>query len=238
MTRERRRALAVLLASAVACPALAGSLTLPGAGSEPAPPWRFAGLPKQTLPKTDFSVVEVDGTRVLKVESAGSYGNLVHPVSSPARTLSWRWRLDRALDRADLRSKEGDDAALKVCALFDLDLDALSYWDRATLRLARGLSGEALPAATLCYVWDSALPAGTVLPNAYTGRMRWIVLRGTGAASGRWAAERRDLLVDFRRAFGDEADAMPALVGIVVGADADNTGGRALGFVADPVLAP
>lgn len=211
-------------------------LTGAGAGAEPPLPWRVVGLPQQTLPLTRFAVVDLDGRRALRVESIGAYGNLVHPVDGGVGTLSWQWRVDRSVVGADLRLKSGDDTALKVCAMFDLPLDALPFWERQKLRLARSLSGEALPAATLCYVWDPSLPAGTLLPNAYTARLRWLVLQGQGRALGAWQAERRDLQADFRRAFGDEAKTLPPLTAIVVGADADNTGGRSLGFVADLAL--
>lgn len=217
----------------------AGALSPVGPGPEPAAPWRFVGLPDQKLPKTRFSVAEVDGRRALRIESAGSYGNLVHPLDGEGGTqLRWSWRVDRALPAADLRSKAGDDTALKVCAMYDLPLEALPFWERQKMRLARGVSGEALPAATLCYVWDPALPAGTVLPNAYTGRLRWMVLRGTGSATGAWQTEQRDLRADFLRVFGDDAKTVPPLTALVIGADADNTGGQALGFLADLVLTP
>jgi hypothetical protein len=122
--------------------------------------------------------------------------------------------------------------------MYDLPLDALPFWERQKMRLARSLSGEALPAATLCYVWDPTLPAGTLLPNAYTPRLRWIVLRGQGEALGTWQEERRDLRADFLRAFGDEAREPPPLAALAVGADADNTGGRSIGRVTEPRLLP
>jgi hypothetical protein len=200
--------------------------------------WRVVGLPQQSFPLTRYSMVTLDGAPALRIDAEGSYGNLVHAVPGGGRHLSWRWRVERPLAAADLRRKEGDDTALKVCALFDLPLDALPFWERQKMRLARRVSGEELPAATLCYVWDGALPAGTLLPNAYTPRLRWIVLQGAGAPLATWRQEQRDLHADFRRAFGDEAQAVPPLQAIAVGADADNTGGRSQAFVADLLLAP
>lgn len=196
--------------------------------------WRPVGLPKQTLPATRFTP---EG-EAMQVEAEGSYGNLVRESPGSGRTLAWRWRLDRPLAAADLRTKAGDDAALKVCALFDLPLAALPFWERQKLRLARTLSGEDLPAAVLCYVWDPALPAGTLLPNAYTPRLRWIVLRGQGEPLATWRDERRDLAADFARAFGDESPVLPPLKALAVGADADNTGGRSLGRLTEPRLRP
>lgn len=213
-------------------PALLAPLAADGA---PPPPWRVAGLPDQPMPLTRFAVVTLEGRHALRIDAEASYGNLVHPVSGGTH-LSWRWRLEQPIAGADLRRKEGDDAALKVCAMFDLPLDALPFWERQKMRIARAAAGEALPAATLCYVWDPALPAGTVLPNAYTPRLRWLVLQGRGSALGAWQAEARDLQADFRRVFDDTAPPVPPLAAIAVGADADNTGGRSLGFVADLAL--
>jgi hypothetical protein len=203
-------------------------------------PWRVVGLPKQDFPLTRFTAETVDGRAAVRIEAERSYGNLVHPVEPPdgGRTLSWTWRLDTPITGADLRRKAGDDAALKVCALFDLPLEALGMIESAKMRMARAVSGEWLPAATLCYVWDPALPVGTLLPNAHSPRLRWIVARGAGTPLGGWQAETRDLHADFLRAFGDEAREVPPLKAIALGADADNTGGRSLGFVAAPALRP
>jgi hypothetical protein len=77
-------------------------------------------------------------------------------------------------------------------------------------------------------VWEPSWPRGSLVPNAYTKRVRFITLDG---ASGRWYDERHDLARDFLRAFGDEAAEVPPLRAVLVGADADNTGGRSVGWV-------
>lgn len=232
--RRYRLAVACAALAAVACPA--GPVAAPvGLAPLGTPPWHEAGLPRQTLPATRFARVTLDGRAALRIESDGGYGNLVHPVQGGA-TLAWDWRLERPVAGADLRRKAGDDAALKVCAMVDLPLSALSLLERLQMRLARSVAGQHLPAATLCYVWDPALAPGTVLPNAYTTRLRWMVLRGQGSPLAQWQTERRDLWEDFQRAFGEPAPAGSPLVAVAVGADADNTGGHSLGYVADLVL--
>lgn len=202
--------------------------------------WQVVGLPKQTLPMTRYGFAEQDGQPAVRIEAEGSYGNLVHELAAAeaGRWLQWRWKLDTPLAAADLRTKAGDDAALKVCALFDLPLEALGIVERAKMRMARAVSGQWLPAATLCYVWDPSLPAGTLLPNVHSPRLRWIVARGSGAPLRSWQAERHDLHADFLRAFGDEARTVPPLKAIALGADADNSGGRSLGWVAAVTLQP
>jgi hypothetical protein len=200
-----------------------------GEGSAPAPPWAYAGLPAQKPPPTRYAIRELDGRRVLQLEAVRSYGNLLHPLRGQAAgVLSWRWRVDQPLAGADLRSKDGDDAALKVCAMFDMPRANVPFVERQLLRLAESRIGEPLPTATLCYVWDPSLPRGTLLRNPYTQRVRTIVL---GGAPMQWADEQQDLQADFLRAFGDEAQQVPPLLAIAVGADADNTDGRSLGYL-------
>lgn len=211
---------------------------LAGAADLPPAPWQMVGLPQQSKPFTRFTVVNLDGQRVLQVEARASYGNLVHPLTDQpaAHRLSWRWRLDEPITAADLRRKDGDDSPIKVCALFDLASSAVPFVERQLLRLARLRAGDNLPAASVCYVWDAHLAPGTVLDNAYTRRIRFIVLRGPETPLRGWVNEQRDVWADFKRLFGDEADAVPPLVGIAIGADADNTQSHSLAHVATITL--
>jgi hypothetical protein len=218
-----------------------GSLLQPlGVGPVPAAPWHVAGLPQQRRPHTRFEVVELDGRRALRVESDGGYGNLVHPLqlARPALHLAWQWRVDRLVAAADLRTRLGDDTALKVCVFFDEPMEQVPFVERQLLRIARSRSEERLPSATVCYVWDNTLPVGTTLANAYTRRMRYLVLESGAEHLHRWRSERRDVAADFMRLFGDESRQPPAIVGIAIGADADNTHGHSLAHLAGLTLEP
>lgn len=221
-------ALAALTLAGAAC---AADLATPvGAGEAPAPPWRYVGLPTSPPPPTRFEVVSQLGTRALRIEAIGSYGNLLHslPPGTPAGTLSWRAQVTLPLQGAALTTRRGDDAALKVCAMFDMPLEKVPLIERQLLRLARSRSDQALPTATLCYVWDAALPVGSVVVNPYTRRVRSIVVH---APVGQWQTERHDLASDFARLFGDEANQVPPVTAILIGADADNTGSRSLAYL-------
>lgn len=211
----------------------------------PPAPWRIAGLPvqgKAAVPVTRFDITSIDRQKVLRVQTDGSYGNLVHTlpgVKAPEKTLlRWRWRLDQPLLHADLRQRRSDDTPLKVCLLFDLPAASLGFVDRSLLAMARSVSGEKLPSATLCYVWDHLLPAGTLLNNAYTSRVRMLVLDSGDKTLEQWVSHERDVAADFKLAFGREHHSLPKLDGILVGADADNTGGHSLAYVGDVTLGP
>ena len=228
----------MLIALAATAQTPAARLTPWGTGTAAPAPWRLVGLPGGKVPQTQFDVTELDGAQVLRVRSNASYGTLNHPTGPAPGLLSWRWRVDTPVTGADLRRKHADDAPLKLCAMFDLPLEALGFMERSVMRMARSRSAEPLPAATLCYLWDATLPAGTVLPNPYTARVRYFVLDSGAAALGRWQPHRRDLASDFLLAFGHESATVPPLVAIVVGADADNTGGSGLAYLADLQLEP
>jgi hypothetical protein len=215
--------------------ALAGAVLAPLVdGAQLGPPWRVAGLPAQSLTMTRFTPETVQGRAALRVEADASYGNLVHELPGVAapRTLRWSWRLQQpAAALANLRSKAGDDVAVKVCLSFDLPLAQVPFVERQLLRVARAKSGEPLPAATLCWVWATAEEPGSVLANPYSRRLRYVVLRNAADPLGTWVDEQRDVAADFLRAFGDESSSVPPLTAAVVAADADNTGGRSLAHV-------
>ena len=204
--------------------------------------WRFTGLPAQKVAATRFDIIEHGNRRVLRVQADASYGALLWEAGAArlgqGSLLRWSWQLERGLAQSDLSRKEGDDSPLKVCALFDMPLDGLPFGERAKLRMARLLSGQALPSATLCYVWDRLLPEGTLIDNPYSRRVRIIVVSSGAARPGQWFGQERNLTQDFARAFGQESPALPPLSALLIGADADNTLGSSLGFVGDVTLEP
>ena len=214
--------------------ALAGALLAPLVeGNRFGDGWRVLGLPKQVPPMTRFTPETVQGRAAVRVEADRSYGNLVLSLPGVAapRTLQWSWRLLEPAARSDLRSKAGDDVAAKVCLSFDLPLAQVPFLDRQRLRLARDVSGQDLPSATLCWVWATGEAVGDKIDNVYSRRVRYIVLRNARDAPGAWVDEQRDVAADFLLAFGDESATVPPLTGVAVGADADNTGGRSVAHI-------
>ncbi|MBU3738524.1 MAG: DUF3047 domain-containing protein [Rhodoferax sp.] len=196
------------------------------------PAWRENGLPPdKAVPRTRFEPAALDGQTVLRIATDRSYGVLSHDGPAGGSLLSWRWRLERGLPQADITQRSGDDAALKVCLFFDQPMQDIPLLQRATLLLARRSTGQALPAATLCYLWDSRLQPGTSGHNPYTSRVRYLVLDGPASPPGQWVGHRRRVADDFARLFGAESAQTPPLLGLAVGADSDNTGGQSLAYI-------
>jgi len=212
--------------------------------ADPPAPWHVVGLPGQTpqsKPFTEFAVVEIDGRKALRVEAKQSFGNLVHPVTwtAPTAKLSWQWRVDDPLPNADLRTKQGDDTALKVCVSFAMPLDQVPFVERQLLKLGQSKTSEPLATANVCYVWDNNLAVGTELDNAFSRRTRYVVLQTGTANLKQWMSEKRDVNADFKKLFADENQSkVYAVTGVGIGADADNTKARSLGYVANITLEP
>ncbi len=189
--------------------------------------------PSPGAPPTRYALVEDGGAVVVQADAVGSMSGLLFDFSGkPARPglLRWRWKIAAPLRAADLSTRAGDDYAARVYVLFDYPRSRLPLAARARLRLLELLHGRRLPTAALNYVWDNRQPIGTLRPNAYTERVRMMVVESGGARAGLWVEELRDLRADFRRAFGEEA---PAVIGIAIATDTDNTGETARAWYGD-----
>lgn len=134
--------------------------------------------------------------------------------------IEWRWRVDEPVEGSDKRRADREDSPARLIVAFDGDPRKLDFEERATLRLAKALTGRNLPYATLMYVWSNRYPAETVIQNPRTSRVQMIVVEGGPECVGRWGQFKRDIVADYRRVFGEEPGRIVA-VGVMT--DADNT---------------
>lgn len=117
-----------------------------------------------------------------------------------------------------------DDAPVRLLLAFEGDDAKLSLRNRMVFELARAMTGEAPPYATLMYIWHATAAPETVIISSHTDRIRKIVV-GSGEIGQRsWQRFRRDIAADFRRAFGEEPG---PLVQTALMTDADNSQGQA-----------
>ena len=194
--------------------------------------WQPLGV-SSTKNRTRYTLVDDAGVTVLRAEANASASGLsrnikVNPAEFPI--LKWRWKVANVLKGSDIRTKDGDDYPARIYVMFDYPLEKLSFADRTKLRMARALHDPNLPAATLCYVWDSKAPAGTLVPSSYTNLMRMIVVESGASRVNQWLAVERDVAADFKAAFGDDA---PPISAVAIATDTDNTGESAIAFYGD-----
>ena len=239
--RSMSRFLLVLLAAAVAPRVLAADTVVGarfsaahpgGAMPEAWQPFTFARIHRHTR----YSLVADDSGTAVKAEADASASGLIRlldvdPAALPL--LEWRWKVESLPAKSDPTRKKGDDYAARIYVAFRFDPARASMAQRAKHAMAKAIYGEDVPNAAINYIWATATPVGTVLANAYTDRVRMIVVRSGAADLGRWVRERRNVYEDYRRAFGE---APPPISGIAIMTDTDDTAGRAVAFYGDIVL--
>lgn len=208
-------------------------------GTTPPAPWQYIALPERyTKPLTSIDIHTLDGKKTLRLRADKSWGTVAHPWIGAAKTIEFQWRLDKPLTQASFKTKSTEDAALKVCASFDMPSERIPSGERTLFNLAQFFSRERLPTATLCYVWANSEELGSINNSPTTARVRYITLDNAASPLKTWKLHKRNLSDDFLKAFGTESQTVPAMTAIIVGADADNTQDISLGYVADIVLQP
>lgn len=192
-------------------------------------PWRID--PRKA--STRYALVSQDGTVVVHAQASGSVSGLIRrlridPVAHPL--LRWRWKVEQPVAGASLRAAAREDAAVRVVVAFDGDHARLEPLEQHRLALAGALSGLEAPYAMLMYTWSEDEEAGSIVTNPRTSRVRMVVVEAGRTRLGRWLDYERDVLADFRRAFGEEPGAIVA-VGVLT--DADDTRSAASAYYGD-----
>lgn len=194
--------------------------------------WQPLGI-STSKNQTRYTLVDDGGVTVLRADAKAAVAGLNRNIKvnlAEYPTLKWRWKISNILINSDIRTKEGDDYPARIYVMFDYPLDKLSFADRTKLRIARALYDPNLPAATLCYVWDSKAPTGTMVPSSYTNLMRMIVVESGASRVNQWLTVERDVAADFKAAFGESA---PLVSAVALATDTDNTGEATTAFYGD-----
>jgi hypothetical protein len=205
------------------------------AGAPLAEDWRGWGLRSGKRP-TRYRLVDEGGDVALEADADRSGTGLYRRVRVDPRrqpVLEWRWRADRLIPGADLLNGSREDAVARLVLSFHGDAARLDFQERSLLRLAKVFAGEPLPYAMLIYVWSNDLPVGTTLPSPQLDRIRMVVVESGAAGLGEWRNYRRNVLEDYRRAFGEDPGDIVA-VGVLT--DTDNTQQHARALYGDITL--
>ena len=192
-------------------------------------PWILSGLKKET----DYQIVSVEGRNVLRALAEQSASGLVHdvrfdPMQFPI--ITWRWKVSNLIDAADNTRSGTEDSPVRIVIAFDGEIAKLPPMERVAFAQFRALTKRSLPYATLMYIWENKQPRDAVIHSRLTSRVRMIVAESGAARLGEWREETRDLVADYRAAFGEDP---PPIKWIGIMTDSDNTRSSVRGYYGD-----
>lgn len=159
---------------------------------------------------TRYEVVEEDGQKCIKATSDASASALYYEIDFDPKDyplLTWRWKVNNILAKGDALKKEGDDYAARVYVVFPSAL----FWRTKAIN----------------YIWANRLPQGQSVPNPFSSNACMIAVRSGPTQVGQWLDEKRNLLEDYRKCFGEDP---PKAGAVAIMTDTDNTGEQAVAW--------
>lgn len=185
---------------------------------------------------TDYRHIVEDGQGVIQADSKASSSGLVHKeIIEPGQwpVISWRWKVGRVLAGGDASKKSGDDYPARLYITFAYDGDKVGFWEGVKFNTIKLIYGQYPPINALTYIWANKMAKETLVANPYTSRVQMIVVESGAEHVGSWRHASRNIVEDYRRAFGEEP---PAISGIAIMTDTDNTGEAAMAWYGDIIL--
>ena len=181
--------------------------------------------------KTEYDLVRDSTGTVVRARSDGGAAGLgtetrIDLTEYPI--LEWRWKVDSVVQDGNARTKEGDDYPARLYVTFDYE--ELGFGDKVKLVALRALGYDEIPTRALNYIWANRVERGAVLENAYTDWVMMVAVQSGAARTGEWVTERRNVLDDYRAAFGGDP---PPVNGVAIMTDTDNTNGTATAYYGD-----
>ncbi len=167
--------------------------------------------------ETGYQLAEDGGRVVLRAVSQAAASCLIKEIEfQPAeyRYLRWSWKIDQTIRGGDEKTKAGDDYAARLYVVFP----GRFFWQTRAIN----------------YIWANQLAKNASIANAYTAQAMMIAIESGPASAGRWLSEERDIWADYQRLFGEEPKKAAA---IAIMTDTDNTGGSAVAWYGDIILA-
>ena len=188
--------------------------------------------------RTEFRRREHDGRDSVQADSASSASMMRQRLRiSPEQLgqLRFSWQAENLLEGANVAEQGRDDSPVRLVLAFDGDRQKFSTRNAMLNELAKALTGEDMPYATLMYVWSNQLPVGTVITHPRTDRIRKIVVESGPAHLRQWRHYKRDVQADFEQAFGEAPGPLQA---VAIMTDSDNTQSRTRAWYGEIRLEP
>lgn len=179
-----------------------------------------SGWKEQTLgmfkPKTSYAIARDGDRTVLVAHSNKSASGRIYKLDVDTKEyqlLSWSWKIEHIIKKGDEKTKEGDDFAARVYAVFP-----------------RGFFSRT---RAICYVWANRLAKGSHIPSPFSDNLITVAIDSGNEQAGQWKSHQRNIYADYKAFFGEEP---PRLGAVAIMTDSDNSGESAVGYYGDITL--
>ncbi|HIP38904.1 MAG TPA: DUF3047 domain-containing protein [Desulfocapsa sulfexigens] len=196
-------------------------------------PLVFESVDKHTI----YTHVVNEGVGSIQATSMAGSSGLARKITIDPRhysSLSFRWKIKDIIGAADLSHEKGDDAPARVWVTFAYESGKVGWWEMMKFKGLKLLYSDYPPSACLVYVWADNEKPGAIIENPNASRVKIIVLESGAEKKGQWVFEQRNILEDYRAAFGSHD--VPMISGVAVMTDTDDTGGEAVAWYGDIIF--
>ena len=161
----------------------------------------------------NLKIVEDEGRRALSMKSANDSSTInkeikgkVHLEDTPM--LEWQWKSTVLPKGGNSCKKATDDQAGQIFLV----------WPRFP---------EAVRSRIIGYVWDTTQPVGTICKSEKTGTVTYVVVHSGPADLNKWVTEKRNVVEDFRKIYGEAPDE-PSVLSLSIDSNDTNTSSEAM----------
>ena len=206
-------------------------------GGPPPAEWKHLQLASFKT-NTEYMMVVEDNTVVVRAMAHNSASFLAVPIQFDPHKfpmLSWRWKVAQGIPAAVTTDQNKEDAPVRLMVAFTGDTSKLPFKDRFAASAAQTISGQALPYATIMYIWGGKVAVDSITTSNRSSRIKMIAVAADDQGIGKWQTYTRNLVEDFKKAFGEEPGNVES---IQVMTDTDNTGADAQAYYGDISVGP
>jgi hypothetical protein len=183
---------------------------------------RFRGT--KTL--THYTPVEHGNNVYIRAESDGSAAVIYKIAKFDPKEypyIAWKWKAENILEKGNAYTKKGNDFSVSLGIIFDYDPQRASIAKKIKHSFIKLFYGVYPPDYVILYVWGNGVheKKGDIISSPYSGTVKMFVLENGSSHLYKWRIEERNILEDFKEAFGTYPK--QRVGGIGIHTDSDNT---------------
>ena len=175
---------------------------------------------------TSYQVVKYRGRYVLKAKGIGTSSSLFKEVKAELKDypiISWTWKISNVIRQAIETREDRNDSAARVIVVFRSEPGEIPPWYGLEYLVKRIIRRNEPIGPRIEYIWGNRVQQGQIIDNPSVNHSKVIVVESGEKKANLWVREKRNLLDDYRAAFGIDPKGILAL-GIQTDTDQSNEG--------------